>query len=90
MSYRRSQGGTRGGELNVCRNLEYETQIRSKLGEDGIDSEEKVLLKKVADCVAKTELELTTYQQCEGIFTKATVVSNAKAMASAQWCAYGD
>ena len=67
-----------------CRNLEYKTQIRSKLGEDGIDSEEKVLLKKVADCVAKTELELTTYQQCEGIFTKANVVSNAKAMAPAQ------
>ena len=36
-------------------------------------------MKKVADRVAKTELELATYQQREGIFTKANVVSNAKA-----------
>ena len=27
-----------------CRNLEYKTQIRSKVGEDGIESKEKVLL----------------------------------------------
>ena len=58
-----------------------------KLGADGSDSEEKAFLKKVEDCVAKTELELATYQQREGIFTKANVISNAKAMAPAKWWA---
>ena len=58
-----------------------------KLGADGTDSEEEALFKKVADRVAKTELELATYQQREGIFTKANVVSNAKAMAPAKWWA---
>ena len=49
-----------------------------KLGADGTDSEEEALFKKVADRVAKTELELATYQQREGTFTKANVVSKPR------------
>lgn len=37
-----------------------------KLAADGIDAEEEALLGKLAERVAKTEVELTTYQQREG------------------------
>ena len=61
-----------------------------KLAADGIDAEEEALLGKLAERVAKTEVELATYQQREGIFTKANILTNAKTMAPATWWAtYG-
>ena len=61
-----------------------------KLAADGIDAEEEALLGKVAERVAKTEVELATYQQREGIFTKANILTNAKTMApSTWWATYG-
>ena len=44
--------------------------LKRKLASDGNDAEEEALCGKVAERVAKTELELATYQQREGNFTK--------------------
>ena len=41
----------------------------------------------MAEHIAKTELELATYQQREGNFTKKNVLINAKSMAPATWWA---
>ena len=85
---------TQNGLMNVIENICLRDEIGKaadpaalihKLGADGIDSKEEALMKKVADRVAKTELELATYQQREGIFTKANGITNAKVMALAKW-----